>query len=95
MDWTTIGLVIGGVLVLAAIIIAVRMPRGPQLPESLAEGKPLPSIRAVDENGHDVDSGSLGGAPAVILFVRGNWCPFCTKQVEKLTEHYKEWLTQF
>jgi peroxiredoxin len=32
----------------------------------------------------------LLGAPAVILFIRGNWCPFCTKQVEDLTKHYHE-----
>ena len=25
-----------------------------------------------------------------MLFVRGNWCPFCTRQVEALTRYYKE-----
>jgi len=25
-----------------------------------------------------------------MLFVRGNWCPFCSSQVENLTVHYKE-----
>ena len=25
-----------------------------------------------------------------MLFVRGNWCPFCTKQVEGLTRNYKD-----
>ena len=58
------------------------------LPE--LRGQPLPDFRATDEKGNVVESGSLGGAPAVILFVRGNWCPFCTKQVADLTSHYKE-----
>jgi peroxiredoxin len=26
----------------------------------------------------------------VLLFVRGNWCPFCSKQVKNLTRFYKE-----
>ncbi len=25
-----------------------------------------------------------------MLFVRGNWCPFCSSQVENLTVHYKD-----
>ena len=32
----------------------------------------------------------LHGAPAVILFVRGSWCPFCSSQVENLTKYYKD-----
>ena len=24
------------------------------------------------------------------MFVRGSWCPFCSKQVQNLTKHYKE-----
>ena len=30
------------------------------------------------------------GTPAVILFVRGNWCPFCSRQVSNLTQYYRE-----
>ena len=30
------------------------------------------------------------GALAVILFVRGNWCPFCNAQVKELTQYYRE-----
>lgn len=32
----------------------------------------------------------LLGRPAVILFVRGTWCPFCSRQVVNLTKFYKE-----
>ena len=32
----------------------------------------------------------LHGSPAVILFVRGNWCPFCSRQVSNLTQHYRD-----
>ena len=56
----------------------------------LKRGQPLPAFSAADEHGNVVHSGDLAGSPAVILFVRGNWCPFCTAQVADLTSHYKE-----
>lgn len=59
------------------------------VPAALKPGQALPEIDAVDEQGNAVSSGDLRGAPAVILFVRGNWCPFCTRQVANLAEHYK------
>ena len=59
------------------------------VPTKLRRGEPLPDFSAVDEAGNPVRSTELHGAPAVILFVRGNWCPFCNKQVKNLTLHYK------
>jgi peroxiredoxin len=50
----------------------------------------LPEFAAVDESGRAVRSSDLHGAAAVILFVRGNWCPFCTRQVADLADRYKE-----
>ena len=35
-------------------------------------------------------SDELRGAPSAVLYVRGNWCPFCTKQVAELTRYYRE-----
>ena len=58
-------------------------------PPQLTPGSPLPDFRAVDEQGNSVHSDGLRGAPAVILFVRGNWCPFCSRQVSNLTQHYR------
>jgi len=37
-----------------------------------------------------VRSTELHGTATVMLFVRGNWCPFCSSQVENLTVHYKD-----
>jgi len=88
----TLVLLIIAAAILATVIALVmrKMPRGPRIPEALRAGRPLPDIEAVDEDGNRVSSSDLLGAPAVVLFVRGNWCPFCSKQVEKLTAHYKE-----
>ncbi len=70
--------------------IFLKKKRGPPIPDVLRPGKQLPDFAATDEQGNPVRSAQLIGSPAVMLFVRGNWCPFCTRQVEALTTHYKE-----
>ena len=59
-------------------------------PPQLEPGSPLPDFEAVHEDGEPVRSSQLRGSPAVILFVRGNWCPFCSAQVKKLTQYYRD-----
>jgi peroxiredoxin len=71
----------------AAIWIRQRGLRA--TPSQLQPGSPLPDFRAVDEQGNPLQSADLRGSPAVILFVRGNWCPFCSRQVSNLTQHYR------
>ena len=63
---------------------------GRPTPTILKPGQPLPQFSALDENGNELRSEALRGQPAVILFVRGSWCPFCTRQVADLTKYYKE-----
>lgn len=60
------------------------------IPDALRPGMPLPGFTAVDESGKALASPELLGSAAVILFVRGTWCPFCSKQVANLTKYYKE-----
>jgi peroxiredoxin len=81
-------------IAIAAIVIAVAVIfrgriRGRAVPPMLVPGKPLPNFSAVDENGAPQSSADLRGRPSVLLFVRGNWCPFCSKQVKNLTGYYK------
>lgn len=76
------------VLISAAAWIKTRGLRA--TPPQLRPGEPLPDFRAVDERGNPVRSVDLHGAPAVLLFVRGNWCPFCSRQVNNLTQHYRD-----
>ena len=59
-------------------------------PPQLKPGSPLPDFRAVDEQGDPVRSVELHGSPTVLLFVSGNWCPFCSRQVSNLTQHYRD-----
>lgn len=75
----------------AALIIWKRRSSGEHpMPEVLRPGKPLPEFRAFDEQGNPLRSTQLAGSPAVLLFVRGSWCPFCNEQVENLTAYYKD-----
>ena len=84
-----IGIVL--VVVVAGVLYAFRdKARGRPVPDKLKPGQPLPGFQAVDEDGNRVSSAELAGAPAILLFVRGSWCPFCSKQVANLTKVYKE-----
>lgn len=85
--WIVLGI---AALLVAFVFVFHRKLSGPPVPEALRPGKPLPGFTAIDEAGNEVSSGDLAGAPAVILFVRGNWCPFCSKQVANLTNYYKD-----
>ena len=72
-----------------AFVVAARRMGARRLPKVLRPGQPLPPFSAVTEDGIAVRSDDLRGTPAVILFVRGNWCPFCSRQVASLTESYR------
>lgn len=86
------------ILLLAAVLIALgaavwyfaRGRDGRPVPQALRRGQPLPDFAAVDEQGDPVRSTELHGSAAVLLFVRGSWCPFCSSQVEDLTRYYKD-----
>jgi len=81
---------IAGALVAAAAYLFYRSRSGRPVPEGLRRGRPLPEFNALDEQGKLLRSSDLRGAPAVMIFVRGNWCPFCDRQVRNLTNYYKQ-----
>lgn len=55
----------------------------------LRVGSPLPDFRLESLDGHIVSSTSFMAKPHLLLFYRGNWCPFCTAQIEELANVYK------
>lgn len=88
-------IIVGALLAVAAVAAAAywyyrTVQAGRAIPDQLRSGQPLPQFTAIDEDGNAVSSGDLRGHAAVLLFVRGSWCPFCSSQVENLTGHYKE-----
>lgn len=78
------------ILLVAVAWIFLAKKRGPSIPDALRPGQSLPDFPAADEQGNPIQSLQIVGSPTVMLFVRGNWCPFCTRQVEGLTRHYKD-----
>ncbi|MDH5455798.1 MAG: redoxin domain-containing protein [Gammaproteobacteria bacterium] len=80
--------VVAAMVIITAWWLARRGLR--RTPPPLKPGRPLPDFRATDEQGDPVRSVELHGGPAVILFVRGSWCPFCSRQVSDLTQHYRD-----
>lgn len=77
-------------LVAAAAYLFYRGRNDRPVPEALRRGRPLPDFVAMDEQGNRLRSTDLHGTPAVMIFVRGNWCPFCDRQVKNLTGYYKQ-----
>lgn len=55
----------------------------------IRRGEPLPTFDAVDLEGNRVSSRDLVGAPALLVFYRGNWCPLCVTQVQDLARNYR------
>lgn len=78
------------ITVAVLMFLYVRRGGGRPVPDLLRPGKKLPAFTAIDENNRERASGELLGTPAVIIFVRGTWCPFCSAQVETLTDAYRE-----
>ena len=87
---TTFAILAVAVAVLVVVLFALRgKSKGRPVPEALRAGQPLPDFTAIDETGSTVSSGDLRGHATILLFVRGNWCPFCSSQVQNLSDHYK------
>ena len=58
-----------------------------QKAEGLAVHTKAPDFIAKDQNGKDISLTSLRRkGPVVVLFYRGNWCPYCNKQLKELQD---------
>lgn len=54
-------------------------------------GDTLPEMKFKDADGKEVDSKSLyAKEPAVIMFYRGNWCPFCNQSLKAFQDKVSE-----
>jgi peroxiredoxin len=56
----------------------------------LMVGGKLPKFSLPGLDGNTFESDSLLGAPAVVMFYRGNWCPLCMAQIKEIAERYEE-----
>lgn len=56
----------------------------------LIVGNKLPHFNVRNVKGELVTSEQLADRPAIFVFYRGNWCPFCSAQIKELIARYKE-----
>jgi peroxiredoxin len=55
----------------------------------LRVGVPLPEFRLESLDGHVISSEGFRAKPHLLLFYRGNWCPYCTAQIDELATAYR------
>src|ERR1700754_323526 len=68
-------------LIASAVVNAQMQPKGLQVNDV------APSFTAKDQNGNAVSlAEQLKKGPVVLVFYRGQWCPFCNKQLKKLED---------
>jgi peroxiredoxin len=68
-------------LLVAAVAVAQENPQG------LALMSKAPDFNAKDQNGKNITLKALRrNGPVVVLFYRGNWCPYCNKQLNELQD---------
>ncbi len=56
----------------------------------LEPGNTLPDFPLRNLDGETVNSSLFRGRAHVLVFYRGNWCPFCTAQIAELASRYRE-----
>ena len=56
----------------------------------LVIGSKLPHFTVRNVDARLVNSAQLTDKPAILIFYRGNWCPFCTAQIKELMARYKQ-----
>ena len=73
--------------VLCMISSAVAAQTATVYPAGLKVGDAAPMFTAKDQNGKTVTlKQALKNGPVVILFYRGQWCPFCNKQLSHFSD---------
>lgn len=72
-------------LILGAIILFAFSPN--DNPKGLNVGDLAPDFTAIDQNDNSVQLKELlESGPLVLLFYRGEWCPYCNKQLKLLED---------
>ncbi len=56
---------------------------------ALEIGNPMPNVELKDINGQSIQLSNYFDAPAILLFYRGNWCPFCMAQIREISKEYQ------
>lgn len=75
------------ILIALFAFLCIHQVNAQERPEGLFINSKAPDIRAIDQNGHEVNLRELRKkGPVVIVFYRGYWCPYCNKFLKKLQD---------
>src|SRR6266516_3827879 len=73
--------------VLALFLITVINVHAQEKPEGLFINSKAPDFKAKDQNGNEIVLKDLRKkGPVVLLFYRGYWCPYSSKELQKLED---------
>ena len=62
-------------------------PLNPDDISPLLIGESIPMVSLKDVNGKSFDlNRAIASKPSILIFYRGGWCPYCTKQLSGLQE---------
>jgi peroxiredoxin len=68
-----------------------RIPQNPEDISPLLIGEPIPMVTLKDVNGKGFDlNRAIASKPTILIFYRGGWCPYCTRQLSGLQELFPE-----
>jgi peroxiredoxin len=74
-------------LLLLAFSFAALLINAQDGPKGLQVNDDAPAFTAKDQSGKNVSlSDQLKKGPVVLVFYRGQWCPYCNKQLKKLED---------
>ncbi|MFC4261749.1 peroxiredoxin-like family protein [Ferruginibacter yonginensis] len=74
-------------LLLSVITLSSMAQANIAYPSGLSVGEKAPMFAAKDQNGNMVDVQSLlKKGPVVVIFYRGQWCPYCNQQLKKVSD---------
>lgn len=74
-------------LVLSAALLFTTLSVYAQEPKGLNVNDPAPAFTANDQDGKSISLGDqLKKGPVVLVFYRGQWCPYCNRQLKKLED---------
>ncbi len=74
-------------LLIVLLVFAVTKSHAQEAPEGLFIGSKAPDFKAKDQNGTEVRLKDLVKKGKVVLvFYRGQWCPYCNKQLSALQD---------
>lgn len=63
------------------------VPVKPEDISPLLDGENIPQVKLINDAGQSFDlNAAVASKPTILIFYRGGWCPFCSKQLAGLQE---------